>query len=333
MQRLRQQILRALRHGAATFWELLPLQDGDLASFTSTLVALADEGLLARQGDGSLALTAAGREAAARLLPRHGWECPHCEGTGMVVEGLFARVLEQWQRLAANRPAPILTFDQGYITPRDTVARVLFMYRRGDLEGRRLFFLGDDDLTSLAAALTGLPQEIYVLEIDERLVNFLNATAEQHGWSHFRAAIYDVQEALPPQYRQAFDVAVTDPVETRQGFLLFLSRCAETLAGPGSAVYFGLTRLETGPGKWREWLESLLKMGLTPTDLLPAFHRYHLGSASFVVEEYPEARQFLPENPPARHWYTSSLVRLEATAPPQPLFRGPVHLGAALYRD
>lgn len=333
MPRFRQQILRVLRHGPVTFWQLLPQQDGDLAQFAASLEALAAEGLMERRPDGKLALTAAGQAAVARWLPRQEWECPHCQGKGMVPRGLFTRVLEQWERLAAARPRPDPTFDQGYVASRDAVGRVIFMYRRADLEGRRLLFLGDDDLTSLAAALTGLPREVTVLEIDARLVEFLNTTATREGWSNYHAQVYDVQEALPPSCRQAFDVAVTDPVETRRGFLLFLSRCSEALAEAGSALYFGLTRLETGLPKWRLWLVSLLRMGFVVTDYLPDFHRYHLTNTVFVPEEYPAACPFLPEEPPATPWYASALVRLEAVRRPRPLYRGTVSLGTALYRD
>ncbi|MGB9887360.1 MAG: bis-aminopropyl spermidine synthase family protein [Moorellales bacterium] len=333
MDRLRQQLFRALLHGPATLWELITLQDGDLSAFTSTLQQLAREGLIVRTPEGSLALTEQGRWQASRLLPRQDWECPQCQGKGMVPQGVFARLLPEWEALAASRPAPALNFDQGYIRGHDAVARVVLMYRRADLEGRRLFFLGDDDLTSLAAALTGLSAEIRVLEIDPRLVDFLNRTAESRGWKHFRAEVYDVQQPLPVDYRRGFDVAITDPVETQRGFLLFLSRCAEALAGPGTAIYFGLTRLETDLRKWHAWLKILLDMGLTPTDLLPGFHRYDLENTGFVSEEYPQARPFLPEQPPGRPWYLSALIRLEATESPRPYYQEAVHLGPSLYRD
>lgn len=333
MQRLRRQIARALLTGPLTFWDLLPLQDGDLASFASALEEMAEEGLLVRRPDGTLALTEAGTGVFSEMLPRQGWECPRCGGTGMVPEGRFATLLDRWRRLAAARPAPALAFDQGYISPQDTIGRVIFMYRRGDLEGQRLFFLGDDDLTSLAAALTGLPKAISVLEIDERLVNFLNRTARELGWTNFKAETYDAQEPLPLPYRQSFDVAVTDPVETRRGFLVFLSRCAHALEQAGAAVYFGLTRLETSPAKWGDWLAALLEMGLVPTDILPAFHHYDLENTAFVAEEYPQARRFLPDRPPQKPWYSSSLIRMEAVRPPRPLFAEAVHLGPELYRD
>jgi predicted methyltransferase len=333
LERLRRQILRALLHGPATFWQLVSLQDGDLAAFAGTLEEMARQGLLEYTTDGALALSPEGRRQASGLLPRQEWECPACEGKGMVPRGLFARVLPEWEALAASRPAPSLNFDQGYIGARDALARVLFMYRRADLEGRSLLFLGDDDLTSLAAGLTGLAGEIRVLEIDSRLVEFLNRTARSRGWANFRAETYDVQEPLPENYCRRFDAVLTDPVETRQGFLLFLSRCAEALTGPGAAVYFGLTRLETDLVKWHGWLRALLDMGLTPTDLLPAFHRYELENTSFVAEEYPQARAFLPDRPPSGPWYLSALIRLEVTDTPRPQYQGPVYLGAALYRD
>jgi len=42
--------------------------------------------------------------------------------------------------------------------------------------------VGDDDLTSLALGITGLPRKVKVLEVDKRLVEYINKKAESLGF-------------------------------------------------------------------------------------------------------------------------------------------------------
>ena len=53
------------------------------------------------------------------------------------------------------------------------------MNARGDLAGRRLLIIGDDDLFSIVVGLSGLAAEVVVLDVDTRIVDFVNHCAEQ----------------------------------------------------------------------------------------------------------------------------------------------------------
>ncbi|WJQ05376.1 bis-aminopropyl spermidine synthase family protein [Geobacillus sp. CAMR5420] len=130
------------------------------------------------------------------------------------------------------RPKATPDFDQGYVTPETTVRRLALMAQQGDLMGRDILLLGDDDLTSIAAALSGLPRRICVLDVDERIVRFVRDVAQDQGWDHVHAEVYDVRDELPSHLRGQFDVFFTDPVDTVKGLLLFLSRCTEGGVGP-----------------------------------------------------------------------------------------------------
>ena len=59
----------------------------------------------------------------------------------------------------------------------ESLIHASFVYERGNLIGKRILVIGDDDLFSLAAALTGLPSWVVVLEKDPRLVAFINHVA------------------------------------------------------------------------------------------------------------------------------------------------------------
>ncbi len=92
----------------------------------------------------------------------------------------------------------------------------------------RIFVVGDDDLFSIAASLTGMPEKVVVVDIDERLINFINRMADEYSLS-VEAFVYDVQQAFPDEFKKKFDVFVTDPVETIPGLKLFLSRGVSSL--------------------------------------------------------------------------------------------------------
>lgn len=335
MNKVRRQIVRALLGGNKSFWELIRHQDGDLPSFCREVEALLREGLIQEEGR-TLTLTSAGKEIAAGegLRELQLLRCEECGGKGIKTVGLFAEVAEEFRRLTTNRPPAIAEFDQGYVEPENTVARVAYLYMRGDLEKRRLFILGDDDLTSIAAALTGMPEGITVAEIDERLVDYINNLAKEKGWSNLRAVKYDVRMPLPDEWKQQYDVFVTDPVETVPGISLFLSRCAETLKGAGCAGYFGLTHLEASRRKWHTIQRILLDMNLVITDIIRDFHSYLLEREGFIAKNYPlveKAPVTLPA--PEINWYTSSLFRLEAIDQTRPAVTGTGPEGRELYFD
>lgn len=240
-------------------------------------------------------------------------------------------MLEEFTLLARRRPKASPEFDQGYVTPEVTVLRVALMLERGDLPGRDLLLLGDD-LTSLAAALSGLPRRVHVLDVDGRLVDFINETARRRGWDHVRAERYDVRDDLPDPLRGRFDVFFTDPVETVPGLLLFLSRCTEALRGPGAAGYFGLSALESSKAKWLPIQRGLLEMGYAITEALPQFQEYEidevLDRGYRIVTKAPVP---LPE--PDVRFYTSTVFRLELVDEPRPILRGHVPMGRELYYD
>ncbi|TDA68798.1 MAG: putative methyltransferase [Clostridia bacterium] len=335
MERSAQQITRAILEEPLSLWELLPLTGNDATACVSALQNLLTSGLVTRQGN-KFALTPAGRERARemKLTSTPDLTCPACEGKGLVPQVFFSQVETELAELAHRRPDMKAEFDQGCVRVADSLGRVLVMYRQGDLEGREILFLGDDDLTSLAAALTGLPAGITVLEIDPQLVAFLRTVAQERGWENLRVREYDVRNPWPEDLHGQFDVAVTDPVETRAGFTLFLSRATEGLRGPGTALYFGLTRLESDLARWGYFQQTLLQMGWVITEILPSFHRYHLPGWQFVLEECPGAVELDPGAPsPGASWYTSSLVRLEAPGELRPAHTGEVRLGAELYVD
>ncbi len=331
MDRLERQMLQTLKAGPLSVYRLLDAQDGTLPEFFTRLQALQQRGWVAVE-DGQARLTPAGAQAAAALVNAGPLRCPHCEGTGYTLSPFFQKVLAAYRELIAARPPAIERYDQGYISPEGVVRRVAFLYERADLYGD-LFIVGDDDLLSLAAALTGLPRRIVVVDIDERLVAFINRVARERGFP-IEAAVYDVQQAFPQRWQGQFDVFVTDPVETIPGLELFLSRAVSTLRGVGSAGYFGLTTLEASRRKWYTIQRMLHQMGLVITDIRRQFNVYpDEGEQNFFryQEKLPIVQKL-----GARvdyDWYKSALYRVEAVEPPRPLVQGARIIDEQVYKD
>jgi len=299
---------------AEDLWALMDLCDVPLAALPAILGECQHEGLLEREGD-RLALTERGRA----LLEAQGWtppwqvRCPSCEGRGIdLQDGSLGELLKHFQRISRDRPKPRAEYDQAYMTPASTVARVALLGGRGDLVGKRLIVLGDDDLVGLAAALSGGPTQITVLEIDEELVTFIEEAKGRLGLENLDVRVHDLREPLPPELEGAYDTFVTDPPESFEGCTLFLSRGLSALKGVGSAGYFGLTRREASLAKWYRLQRWLVERGACLTDCLDDFSAY----VNWPYWDRMRARRWLGiESEPKGLWYRSALIRFELIEP------------------
>ncbi|WP_297056540.1 bis-aminopropyl spermidine synthase family protein [Thermosulfurimonas sp.] len=326
-ERIKRQILRALKLRPQTFWELINHQDGHLAVFFEVLKDLLSEGrILYRDHRFELAEDPGLRPLADTL-------CRTC-GLGVELYGFWEEIYRKFLEATRGRPLPTSDYDQGFVRPVDTVRRVAYIYQRGDLEETEIFILGDDDLLSVAMGLTRMPRRVVVVEIDERINRFIKDFAKQEGLSFIEVYDYNVIEALPEDLKGAFDVFVTDPVETKKGLKLFVGRCLEALRGPGAVGYMGFTHREASLRKWFEFEKFILSAGLVVTDILRDFAIYP--EAENRWEHFYETYEIMKKLDlplPEVDWYKSSFVRFEVVeGPTVPPFDPPKDL-RELYFD
>lgn len=332
MDRIVRQILQKLLERERSVYELIYYQDASLKEFFKLLNSLKDEELI-EVANGRVRITEKGREVAERERVKYCGEveCDGCDGTGIAINAYFQEILKKYSEIARNRPETVEIYDQGFISPEGVIRRVEFVYDRGDLNGR-IFVVGDDDLFSIAASLTGMPEKVVVVDIDERLIDFINSIAEEHSLN-VEAFVYDVQQAFPDELKRKFDVFVTDPVETIPGLKLFLSRGVSTLKGVGGAGYFGITTLEASRKKWYEIQKMIHEMGFIITDLRRRFNIYPEDEKNFF--------RFQEKLPIVKHlkakvdfnWYNSTLFRIEAVKEPKPLVEGEMVIDEKIYKD
>lgn len=326
--RIRRQILRALKKGPMTFWELINHQDSHIAEFLENLKALMEEGVI-RYSGGRFSL-----RVEVPLMEKQPVVCTRC-GIGVELRGYFAQILERFKGVTVGRPLPVSDYDQGFVRPQDTVARLAFIYERGDLEGQEIFILGDDDLLSVAIGLTGMAERVSVVEIDPRITGFIRDFCRTEGIDNIEVKEYNVLEELPAEERRRYDVFVTDPVETRKGLKLFVGRCIEALKGKGSAGYIGFTHREASLEKWRDFEAFIVEAGFAVTDILRDFAVYPERDNRW--EEFYstyEVMRKLPLPMPEVDWYKSSFVRFEAVKEPVlPPFDPPKDLKELYFDD
>ncbi len=304
-----ERLLAHLTEGEQDVWQLTALSRLPFHAAVATLAALRSKGWISV--DGKVRITPAGLDALGGIQPFPKVSCTHCLGTGIRLDG-YEELVRRFAAVAAQRPTPVEEFDQGYLTVESSIRRVLAMARRGDLTGKQLLVLGDDDLISVAAALMGLPSHVTVVEIDRRLTDFIDSVAENYGLP-IRTVALDLRLPLPGEFLRAFDTFITDPPDTAPGQILFLSRGISALKGAGSAGYFGFTLIEANLDTWRDVQAFLCRdAGFVITEALPDFSRYENWPYLLDTVDLSAMPELARE--PEDTWYRSTFYRIEALA-------------------
>ncbi|WP_242424648.1 bis-aminopropyl spermidine synthase family protein, partial [Frankia sp. EI5c] len=89
--------------------------------------------------------------------------------------------VEALAALIAGAPAPRRDLDHVAATAQTLARRVSWLRSTYDLAGRRVLFVGDHDLTSVALARSCPRTEITVVDLDERTLAYIDATARREG--------------------------------------------------------------------------------------------------------------------------------------------------------
>ncbi len=314
-------------------WKLIERVDASPTEVVKVLREFKDNGIVEIR-DGMIYLTDKGKELARELNIRYyEVKCPHCMGRGYSNDAFG--ILSEFKEITKNRPLPTADYDQGYIREEDLMQRVAFIYERGDVEGANVMVIGDDDLISIALALTEMPERITVLEIDDRLIEFINHVAKERNLP-IDAHKFDVRHDVPEEFLGKYDIFITDPVETLPGITLFLSRAASTLVDNG-AGYFGLTHIEASLRKWAEIERLILDMNFVITDMLRDFNVYPMKNNLEISEDDYIIKREIAELTGNRRidadFYRSTLIRMEALGKPIPKVKGDYELKREVYVD
>jgi hypothetical protein len=138
-------------------------------------------------------------------------------------------IISKIEKILENRPEPDFALDQSHAISSTVVNRALYLLKKGDLEGRKIVLLGDDDATSLAVGLLNLAEEITVIDIDPNVIKFLSESAKTLSIKNFRVISHDLREPCPTNILNNYDLVLMDPPYTNEGLRLFLKRAKQVL--------------------------------------------------------------------------------------------------------
>lgn len=139
------------------------------------------------------------------------------------------KFLEYSADFLENRPDVNYSYDQAHATIPTVIKRTLYLAEKGDIEGRKLIFFGDDDATSILVGLTNLADQITVIDIDKEVLNFLSNVSSLNSIKNIGFLHHDLREPLPSNLLNSYDVVIMDPPYTNQGLRLFLKRAKQVL--------------------------------------------------------------------------------------------------------
>ncbi len=182
-----------------------------------------------------------------------------------------------------NRPPPEFALDQSHADFSTVIKKVLFLLKKGDIEGRRIIFLGDDDFISLSVGLTQLAKEITVLDIDNRVLDYISKSVEELSINNFNVISHDLRESCPNDIINKYDVVVMDPPYTNEGVRLFLKRASQILKsnisinGKNHSITGKKCILSFGnkpPEEMQKMQFSILDHGFIISEMIPDFNHY-----------------------------------------------------------
>ncbi len=197
-------------------------------------------------------------------------------------------------RAVAERPPSVWSLDHVPATEATIVERARHLARRYALAGRHLVCLGDHDLTAVAVKLLVPGATVSVVDLDERLLAYLDALSDRLGLG-LRLYAADLRLGLPRSLREDADLVFTDPPYSRDGVDLFVRRSVEALADrPGASVLFCYGTAERGAERMLDVQSLLVRLHLVLEALLPGFNRYHgahaIGATSALWVVRPSKR-------------------------------------------
>lgn len=216
----------------------------------------------------------------------------------------YEPILEKIREASSRRPNADPKLDQTHATPETALRRALYMLDGGNLAGRNVLFLGDDDLISVAAGLLRVTKGITVVDIDGRLLETIIGISKEEGLS-IQCVLHDLREPLPESLRGAFDTFLTDPPYTIPGLELFISRGIQALRWRKTSIAY-MAYPDKPPLEMLKAHGTLNWMGLYVDEIIPRFNIY-LGAEILAN--------------------TSSMFRLVVTGEARPVITGPFQGG------
>lgn len=249
--------------------------------------------------------------------------CDKCESMMVDINSNLSmiKLLKYCKNIINNRPAPTFIFDQRPVTAETTVRRVAYMALRGDIQGKRVAILGDDDLTSIALAKTGLCKEIVVFEIDKRMLKYINTISNKDNL-HIKTISQDLTKKIPQKYFGYFDTFLTDPTPTPKPITFFTSLGIKLLKKENGAIGY-VSLYPSHMERELKFQKSLAKMNVLVTDMIPFFGQYDFVKFTYSGTDLELLKKYANNEQKISFW--EYFMRFETTEKTKPV---EMHLSA-----
>ncbi|MHA2111441.1 MAG: adenosylmethionine decarboxylase [Candidatus Hodarchaeales archaeon] len=173
-----------------------------------------------------------------------------------------------------TRPSPEYKYDQSRSNYVTVIKRALLMARNGDVEGKRIILLGDDDGLAIVLAFLNCAREIFVIDIDPRILKYISDFAEANDFTNIlHTELWDIRNAFPNEWLNKYNVFEMDPPYTVFGFKLFVDR-ALSLINPKNSFSGYISFGNKSPFEKWSCQEYLNSSGLVIEEFIPNFNRY-----------------------------------------------------------
>lgn len=301
-------------------WELIRKSDAYIRLITSLLFVLEKNCFIAITSNGELKLTKQGLKLAEYFSINKKTIKPFIESEqrwGLNLSPKFKIILEIIRELHKSL-TPQRIFDQAPILPESAVYKVAYAISKGDATNKSIVCVGDDDLTSIIFALSGVPKRVLVIDIDKYLLDMIAEYSKKKGL-RIETLQLDLRKPIPSEYKNSFDLFITEPPNTVAGITLFVSRGVELLKqGEGMAAYCGISPTACPLLGLLQIQKEFTSMGLLITERVPKYSDYPPHRTELKHIEVPDCYDAF--YPPDKIWYSADLLRLKTTSETKPLF-------------
>lgn len=318
VESLRRFLNLLLTYQPVDLWELIRRSDEYIRVVMGLFEALVERGCVEMDENGRLMATESGSELARHLSVNTLGEGLRAESGEYEFElpERFREILDEIRRIYTE-VVPKDGFDQAPLLPEAAVRKAFYITRRGDVSGKDVVTVGDDDLLSLIFAMTGEPRRVLALDIDPQVLGLIADYSDR-----LRLSVETFEQNLCQRIPQGlcgrFDTFVTEPPDTVDGITLFVSRGVELLKREAGKVgYCGVSTTACPPDGILQLNRNFTKMGLQVSLWLPKFNEYPPVRTELKHIEVPDF--YDPFYPPDAVWYISDLVRLKTTKRTKPL--------------
>jgi len=237
-------------------------------------------------------LSGEGKEEFRHLMLRpHLWSFGDFMKCDKKIVEKFTGIREEYKKEASRE------LDQFYALPETSVKKAQVMVARGEVAGKNIALIGDDDFVSLALILLdGGFRSLTVFDTDNDLLSFIKTKTADMGIDNVQTVHYDCREELKEEFYGRFEVVLTDPPYTRYGAELFLERALEMIGGgasPDRKIFFFYGNSSKTPEKFLKIQEIVNRANLVIEDKIKNFAHYSgaesIGSASslFILRTIP----------------------------------------------